>query len=273
MPFWGPKRNQPHISLLVPFRTDGDHREMVWRWLTTYWRNEMPDVELIIGRDYGTPFSKSVAVNDAASRATGDIFVIIDADCYIRGDIIYESADRIRAARDDGNRLWLIPYRRIYRLTEFFSAVIMNSDPRQPVRVPDPPFDWMIESTEGTGHGHRYGALIQVMPREAFEEVGGMDPRFRGWGGEDVSFMRAVDTLWGRHKTLDHAVNHLWHPKLGDKWPTREWAGQDRPRVNDGLASRYNMATGDYARMRKLVDEGFPDKSGWQKFVDAILNR
>jgi hypothetical protein len=44
---------------------------------------------------------------------------------------------------------------------------------------------------------HRYGVLIQILPREAIEIIGGWDERFRGWGGEDHATVRATDTLYG----------------------------------------------------------------------------
>ena len=98
--------------------------------------------------------------------------------------------------------------------------------------------------------------MAQVLPWEAFWEVGGMDPRFRGWGGEDVSFMRAVDTMWGKHKSTDNDVLHLWHPKIPGRYQlTRQWQGQPRPEMNNLLAGRYHEATGNLEKMRALLEE------------------
>jgi hypothetical protein len=113
------------------------------------------------------------------------------------------------------------------------------------------------------------------MPREAWEMVGGMDWRFRGWGGEDVAFMRAVDTLYTKHKTTRNQVLHLWHafanaPELtvkGDPNLLRLWGGQDSGQRNDRLANRYYAAFGDHDRMRRLVDE-YQEKGG-QARADA----
>jgi hypothetical protein len=82
-----------------------------------------------------------------------------------------------------------------------------------------------------------------------------MDPRFRGWGSEDVSFMRAVDCLYAPHKSTPNCVFHLWHPKIGTVWPTRRWEGQDEPRTNEHLGMRYRNAMGDRERMRALGSE------------------
>ena len=123
-----------------------------------------------------------------------------------------------------------------------------------PITFGDPPEDWQFHPYHNTSSGHWWGALIQIMPREAFELVGGMDERFRGWGGEDVSFMRALDTLYGKHRTFNGPVYHLWHPTIPGLWKgTRQWEGQDGPEMNDWLAYRYDQAVGDPERMRKVL--------------------
>lgn len=256
--------HRPDISLLVPYRPDNARRKLIWKWLKRYWAYELPEAEIVMGTDYGTPFSKTCAVNDAASRARGNIFVILDADTYITGAAIRDAADRINRARHRGFPLWFVPYRRVYRLTEEATERVLNSDPSHPVRFSSPPDDSDVENIQGSAFGHRFGALIQIMPREAFELVGGMDKRFRGWGGEDIAFVRALDTLYGKHKTTKNDVLHMWHPKQGDTWVTRKWKGQDRPRINDNLAIRYNEATGDRERMQGLVDESHHGRVWWR---------
>jgi hypothetical protein len=97
--------------------------------------------------------------------------------------------------------------------------------------------------------------MIQIMSREAFETVGGMDTRFAGWGGEDIAFVRAVETLYAKNKTLDSEVYHLWHPSIGHNATNKMWEGQNAPGPNGHLAKRYHAATGDIVKMRALVSE------------------
>jgi hypothetical protein len=106
--------------------------------------------------------------------------------------------------------------------------------------------------------------MIQIMPREAFYYVGGWDCRFRGWGGEDHSAMRAMDMLYWRHKTTPNQVLHLWHPMISKsgvapwvEWKDRLWDNQPRAGTNGRLAARYSAAFGDVEKMRALVAEGF----------------
>lgn len=243
------------ISLLVPFRTDNGRRVETWNWLIQYWRYELPGAEIIVGTDDRTPFCKTAAVNRAAAKAKGDVFVILDADCYVSGDVIEYCAREIRSARKRGHPLWFMPYRYFFRLTDSASREILNSDPANPPRyfAAAPP-SYKLQENKSTNQGHWFGALIQIMPREAFELAGGMDTRFYGWGGEDVAFMHAVDTLFGQHKTAPNGVIHLWHPSIGTSVKDRKWAGQDKAGTNGALAAKYFRAMGDQGKMRELVD-------------------
>lgn len=249
------RRRGAGVSLLVPFRTDNGRRAETWEWLKQYWAHELPGAEIVIGKDSRIPFCKTAAVNRAANQATGDIFVILDADCLISGDVIEYCAREIRRARKRGNRLWFMPYRYFYRLTDVASQAILNSDPVNPPRFfAAPPSSYQLQDNTSTNQGHWFGALIQIMPKEAFNLLGGMDTRFHGWGGEDVAFMHAVDTLYGAHKTVGNGVIHLWHPTIGSSVRDRRWDGQSRPGVNGNLAAQYFRSMGDYGKMRKLVD-------------------
>lgn len=244
----------PRISLLVPFHSDKAEREANWNWLHAYWKQHLPDAEIIVQDNLEVPFCKTAAVNAAFRRSHGDVIAIVDADCFIDAAVIEKCAARIREARTWGERLWFIPYRRFYRLTGVATRRLMLGDLR-PLTDPPVPFDH--EHQHDPAMGHHYAALIQILPREAFEAVNGMDERFKGWGGEDVSFMYAVDTLYGKHRTIDAPVYHLWHPFIQGRWKfTRQWFGQHTPEQNDRLATKYCDARGVRAPMRELVAGG-----------------
>lgn len=272
-----------HISILVPSHfVDPDWRTgpraKAWHWLEQYWKENLPYVEVVIGEDKDAsddlPFSKSVAVNDAAYKARGDIYVIIDTDAYLPIESVIRCSQEICMARKRGHKLWFIPYRRLYRMTQAASDRIMSSDPANPPRIPSPPPESDYLNKEifyGTDHvyskpisgiGHWYGAMAQIMSREAFDEVGGWDPRFRGWGGEDHAAMCAMDTLYSPHKTLLGPIFHLWHPTIDPKMVDpkntgrhRMWAGQKADHTNDRLSHRYYWANRHPLRMRNLVNE------------------
>ena len=262
------KRRGRGISLLIPFQsTDRQRRENV-EWLKKYWHAQLPGAEIIIGQDRVSladpqiPFSKSAAVNDAARRANGDIFVIVDGDGYVDAEAVLNCINNIRRAKREGKRLWYIPYRQFYRLTKDAARRVLDSSPKQPYRFPMPPAPEDVQETSGAQLGHWYGAMIQILSREAFWEVGGWDERFRGWGGEDHAAMRATDTLYWPHKTMPVQVLHLWHPMLTVDsqadwviWKDRVWKNHQTKGANDALSGRYYWAHGKPEQMRKLVNE------------------
>lgn len=255
------------ISIIIPFRCPDRTNQRVKNveWVQKYWAKQLPGAEIIIGEDpcWQLPFSKSVAINNAAAQASGDVFVIVDGDGYVSSESVLHCAKEIRKAQKRNKRLWFVPYRQFYRLTEAASQLLLSSSPAHPVKFTTPPHPDHTQGDADPHVGHWYGAMIQIMPREAFEIVGGWDPRFRGWGGEDHAAMRAMDTLYSHHKTLPGAVLHIWHPQIGPKgvdkwvhWKERMWENQTDPGANDRLSWRYYHATGNPKLMRKLVDEG-----------------
>lgn len=255
------RKIKEQISLLVPFRADDEIRAINWELLKNYWEIELPEAELIVETDRNTPFCKTAAVNRAFRKSRGDIVVILDADCLIDPEVIRQTARNIRQARREGYPLWYIPYRQFYRLvdeaTEGVRLLLAADEWVEDTNIifrdylGNPPKQDMWEHEKTQSSAHWFGALIQIMPREAFEAAGGMDENFIGWGGEDVSFMHAVDTMYGKHRTYNSPVYHLWHPTINSSWGMRLWKGQ---KTNNGkLAAAYDSARGDRARMKKLI--------------------
>jgi hypothetical protein len=255
------------VSILIPFRCSDNTsaRAKNFEWLKKYWATHLPGAEIIVADDPKRviPFSKSIAVNVAAKKAKGDIFVIVDADGYIPAERVLYCVDEIRYARKTNRKLWFVPYRQFHRLTEDATNKLLNSDPSKPHEFSDPVNPAFTIGDSDYRVGHWYGAGIHIVPREAFEIVGGWDPRFRGWGGEDHAAMRATDTLYILHKTLPGQILHMWHPQIGDSgtqvwvpWQSRRWEGQTESQINNTLSFRYYGAHGRPDLMRKLVDEG-----------------
>ncbi len=267
-------KHRPKISLLIPFSSKNHLRAAPFKWLLKYWKCELPEAEIVVGHSRGKIFCKGRALNDAAKRAHGKIFVILDADAYLPGSIVSDCADRILDHLAHHNHLWFVPYRHLYRLTKKVTDRIIKSDPCDPLRLPTPPPPGAIDckGKDKSGYGHRFGALITIIPRQALDVLGGgFDERFKGWGGEDVAFLRALDTLYGRHKTTANDVLHLWHPFIGETYQTRTWEGQKSGCKNSNLAIEYHIATGHPAKMRALVAGGHKKRRTKRPKYDPIF--
>ncbi len=266
---------QTRLSILVPFGGKNPYRIKVWSWLNRFWQSHLTiDYEIIVGTDSRSarrhrpsPFSKSRAVNNAFARSSGDIIVVLDADAFLDPAVIEHCARRIRAQMRAGVHSWAIPYRYLLRLTQLATDELLDSDPCHPWHIPDPPPPEDVEGHDGSGWGHIYGALIQIMPREAFELVGGFDTRFEGWGGDDAHMVQKLDTMWGKHFMTPNNVYHLWHPKHvvaqgidveGRRAEIRAWDNQKQVRNNDWLSYQYNFANGNPERMRRIMRGDHP---------------
>lgn len=246
--------HKPKISLLIPFSSKDPIRKKHFKWLLKYWKHELPDAEIIIGHSKSEIFCKGEALNDAVRKSTGKVLVVLDADAYISGKVIERCANRI--FEDINNHLWYVPYRRLYRLNKYITEKIINSNPRHPYRLPLPinP-DYIENKGHSEKYGNRYGAMLIILPREAYNTIGRFDERFKGWGGEDIALLRTLDTLYGKHKTVNTDIFHLWHPMLGDTLVSRRWEGQDKGSINAKLTRKYYNATRNPSEMKKLISE------------------
>lgn len=247
-------KERPKISLLIPFSSGNKERKENLKWLLKYYKHVLPEAEIVIGKSRSKVFCKNEALNHAARRSRGRVLVVLDSDAYLKGKIINKCADKILEHLD--NHLWYVPYRHLYRLTKECTKEIIESSPHSPIKISSPP---SVQCVEKHGHtskyGHRYGAMCMMFPREAYELLGGFDERFKGWGGEDVALLRALDTLYGRHKTSNNDILHLWHPYIGSNYKNRMWEGQENGGANSSLAMAYHRAKGSPEKMRKLIKQ------------------
>ena len=83
------------------------------------------------------------------------------------------------------------------------------------------------------------------MSRAAYDRVHGIDPSFLGWGGEDLAFGWALDTLAGPHTRLTGTLVHLWHPH-----PAPKLRGSAE---SETLVARYRSARGVRRRMDAVI--------------------
>jgi len=103
--------------------------------------------------------------------------------------------------------------------------------------------------------------FLWVLPRASFEIMGGMDERWRGWGGEDSAFTIAADKVLGVHRSMAINVISLWHPRPRDERSQRIWPGQDRlaeEAEKQELIKRYRQASGRAAMLAVLSEGGGP---------------
>lgn len=230
------------ISVLVPYSPAGAERERSWSWIRQRWEQALPQAEIILGSPDDVPgpglFSRANAINRAAAQASGEVFVIADADTAFVSECVYEAAFLACLAP----RRWVLPDRYV-RLSEAASDAWLASAPSSP-----PPDDWE-DGIEEEWPANVSG--IVVVPRNAFLTVRGFDERFTGWGCEDEAFACALSVLWTPPlRLVGHAAWHLWHPR-----PPEHSVEQPAYQANRALANRYRLAMGRPSSMKRLLAE------------------
>lgn len=185
------------IPVLVPWRSDGGRRDDLWRWVRrTFW-STLPDFRIVTGRSPDGPFNRSAAVNDAAALAGNwRVAVIADNDTWV-------PPAQLDAAVDTALRS--------QRLTAAFSRVVeLARDYSDGLLAGSATLaDFNVDRVRTDVLGTQSSML--VVPRELWNLVGGFDPKFQGWAGEDNAFWKACTVLAGEPQRIDGCAFHLWH--------------------------------------------------------------
>lgn len=215
------------ISVLVPYRSDGAVRERLWSWCADRWSRVAPDVEIVEGRSSDGPFRVGEALNDAASRASGEVFFNYCADGV--PDIgVLDAA--VPLAVEHG---WVAPFARTAFLTERATEQVIDAD-GDPEADVDSEGIMIVECCNGP----------TVTRQDVWDQLGGFDPRFAGWGAEDLAFRMALQTLAPGGIQLDATLVHLHH----GAGPVQEISADNRE-----LFLRYEAAHNNPDTMRELL--------------------
>jgi predicted glycosyltransferase involved in capsule biosynthesis len=223
------------ISVLIPYKPDGGReRDINFSFVKKRYETRMPDVELVVGEDNSEPFNRSKAINLAAAKATGNLLLLADGDVFFGTKLI----DKILAIA--GLHPWIVPFSRGYKLTlEGTREVTKTGELQLPSNLVNAGIEKNCDNL---------GAFMNVISRQAFETIGGMDERFLGWGREDESMAKALDTLVGKHFRMDETIFHLWHPPA-DCHP--HYLAR-----NDEHRDKYIQAFGNPQAMKELITGG-----------------
>ncbi len=217
------------LSILIPFQTDHGQRERVFHWIVQFYKTFLPNADICIGTS-SPPFSKAKAVNDAAKKARGTIFAIVDADTLLNPSVFKSAMMLLQDAP------WLIPYNNVFDLTAESTNRLINEKPMWPLPK------WLsfsIRKPLPVGG-------VNILRKTDFEKVGGFDERFHGWGGEDDAFAAAMNTFSGQYVRLDEPLYHLWHPPA-------ERQKNEHYENNRALAFQYCRAQGRKHKMKAII--------------------
>jgi hypothetical protein len=178
------------VVTLVPWRAGDPAREK-------YWAHVRPHLEslgfpLFTGDSEG-PWARAAACNAAAlSAGAWEIALVADADTVLDPDAVSRTIERVERTRGAAR-----PHDHRWMLNSAASKLFLRRGAGR-----------MILGRQLTADAPGGGALI--VHREAFDEVGGYDERFVGWGFEDSAMNIELATTRGWERMPGDAF-HLWH--------------------------------------------------------------
>jgi len=143
-------------------------------------------------------FHKTLLLNKAISTLKTDYIIMSDADCLLT-DIGIES---IRTECDKGSILFPFSSVNYYnemntrRYCKGEQSINANDDRNLPIK--------------------RFTGLVNCFSMETFNQVGGFDDDFIGWGAEDDAFVIKCERIKSPvyRTNLSSEVIHLFHPKV-----------------------------------------------------------
>jgi hypothetical protein len=180
------------VSVLVPWRSQDPQRIKVWEYIKWEW--ELLGVEVCEGVDAPDgPFNTAKACNDAFKKSTRPYLLTTGADVLPDHALVEEGLSRLRKGES-----W-VPLGNETKYFNQASTEHLIRTKRWWDEYPDPKYTVPFQ----TG--------IMLIKRELYEESGGHDERFTGWGGEDAAFRRVIHMLGGDSEPVPLSLHCLWH--------------------------------------------------------------
>lgn len=220
--------DEPRVAVVIPWRATTERLRAfrsVWGW---YMRT-LPDVRIVIADSACARWNAAAARNEGVRRAEGigaNLVVLADADTIPLEPNLRAA---IEGAFSDG--LLHLPYDAYVRVKpNAVDLIDRGIYPPPAMRGP------RIRSAAS-------GACVLTV--DAYWASGGQDERFEGWGGEDSSWICAVETLVGPVQRHPGRVFSIDHDRSSQEWPN-----EFTP-----LFKRYWAARGDKAAMLSLISE------------------
>ena len=203
-----------NVSVIIPFQSDDPTRKENYRRVRNSYAHHFPTWELWTWYN-SPPFARGIAINEAAEHCAGGILVFNDADTLVEPEQLHEAV--VLAASAPG-------------LVQAFDS-----------------FVWLErDGKENQGWPSR-SQCVAAISAECFRETGGYDPRFVGWGYEDLAFDLVCGSMWPL-RAVPGRVLHHWHPRTEGKDLEQEYE-------NVNLYHRYAQANGDVAGLLAIRAE------------------
>ena len=186
-------------DMVIIWRNIGcEYRLRHFNFLTNYYKNYF---NIIVADSNHEEFNRAASRNAGVEESTSDVVIIMDADAFINVDQIMDACKRAKE-KDALVR----PFSRAAYLSEdaterFYNnpSIFADSDGDYDYMTPD------LLSVDNFG-----GAF--VIKKKLWDDLGGMDENFIGWGGEDNAFLDSYHLKFGSSIKISGNLYSLYHP-------------------------------------------------------------
>lgn len=213
------------VSILIPFRASDESRIKNLRAVVAHFTALLPSAEILIAEQdvesqiegipefdhchkylaaSDTDFHKSKLLNSLAAKAREPLLLMCDADIILSESGLMRSLQAVSTELD-----FVRPFADLIDLDSAQTVAYLQHG-----YLPDAAKHG--ESTNRTHFGEQLclagGAFI--IRNDVYQQLGGFDERFIGWGGEDNAFSLLVESKVSKSAILRQGTAwHLWHPR------------------------------------------------------------
>lgn len=215
------------VDIVIPWRPQPE-RVPLFDHVTTRLGDLHPEWNIHTADSEAEEFNRAAARNQGvADVPDADVIVVMDADTVVDPDDLRAAVEMV--ASDGGI---VMPWDRYCTLTPEGTEMMLEGVPPKEC---DPLWLKKVDSA---------GCI--VLTPEAWWACGGMDERFKGWGGEDSAFLIAAKLLVG--------VKVLPGVMYAGSHPTTDKGGAPYRR-NAQLYRRYSTCRNSVRPLMKLVND------------------
>lgn len=186
------------VGIVIPYGGSCPFRKRALAWQIDYMTEQLPDAQISLGLDERQPFSYATACNAAVNALDPDIDILVltGADSFVHPHALKQAIQM--ADQQPGYVRAFDCYRKANR-----AWTMASLDWQTLHQVPAGCVEW--ESAQAASPG------VGALRRECYQQIGGYDERFQGWGYEDLAFMLTLEAHWPTRQVAGDLVHH-WHP-------------------------------------------------------------
>ncbi len=265
------------LAYILTYRDDGSAERRLNLAAVLAWVSTLPDVEVVVVEQATRPspaferpanvqwifcanpgpFNKGWGLNVGAAACSSPMLAFGDAD-VICVDAWPRAVQQLRHSATPIVK----PYRHIVDLTPDESARVRAGEWHlRPQRPPS-----ALPNREAQGEYVVFAGGLFLLQRSVFEQVGGFDERFLGWGGEDDAMtLRLMASGFPLIEVGTAPALHLWHPRSADTTVAQPFYA-----ANLDLLAAYHRSTPGQLRRLGEAQRGEMGRAG--KYTAAEQN-